>query len=154
MFCRWKGPMKSVWMLLMSLLRLSDNKCFSQKPITSNSTLQLQEALFHTNMHEHNNKIYNIMLCLETLIKLIAYCLHKNHQFSNDEIKALLNTTAYDQTNKTALSLNEHILSQTELQYINWPTKDSIVFENIMSLVPAKSVQYKPVIGQMVDCAI
>ena len=146
--------MRSVWMLLMSLLRKSDNKCLSQKPVTSNSTLQLQEALFHTNMHEHNDEIHNIMLCLDTVITLYAYCLHKNHQFSNNEIKALLNTIAYDQTNKTALSWNEHILSQTELRYINWPTKDSMVCENILSLVPAKSVQYKPVIGQMVDCTI
>ena len=67
--------------------------------------LQLQKALFDTNIHEHNNNIHVIMLCLETLIKVYTYRLHKSHRGRSDGIRVILSTIAYDQRNKTAFCM-------------------------------------------------
>ena len=66
---------------------------------------QLQKALFDTNIHEHNNNIHVIMLCLETLIKVYTYRLHKSHQGRSDGIRVILSTIADDQRNKTAFCM-------------------------------------------------
>ena len=80
--------------------------------------LQLQKALFDTNIHEHNNNIHVIMLCLETLIKVYTYRLHKSHQGRSDGIRVILNTIAYDQRNKTAFCMKwTHSFSQWAAVY-------------------------------------
>ena len=63
--------------------------------------LQLQNALFDKYIHKHNNNIHVIMLCLETLIKVYTYRMHKSQQGRSDGIGVILNTIGYDQRNKT-----------------------------------------------------
>ena len=47
------------------------------------------------------------MLCLETLIKVYTYRLHKSHQGINDGNRVILITIAYDQRNKTEAILEK-----------------------------------------------
>ena len=114
--------------------------------------LQLQKALFDTNIHEHNNNIHVIMLCLETLIKVYTYRLHKSHQGRSDGIRVILSTIACDQRNKTSFCMKwTHSFAQWAAVY-KWTYK--IYFFNMMALVTAIGARYKPVIDQVVDCTI
>ena len=85
--------------------------------------LQLQKALFDTNIHEHNNNIHVIMLCLETLIKVYTYRLHKSHQGRSDGIRVILSTIACDQRNKTPFCMKwTHSFAQWAAVY-KWTYK-------------------------------
>ena len=116
--------------------------------------LQLRKALFDTNMHEHNNNIHVIMLCLETLIKVYTYRFHTSHQGRSDGIRVILNINAYDQRNKTAFCMKwTHSFSQWAAVY-KWTNKIFYFFLNMMALVTATGAWYKPVIDQVVDCTM
>ena len=118
---------------------------------TTHLQLQLQKALFDTNIHEHNNNIHVIMLCLETLIKVYTYRLHKSHQGRSDGIRVILSTIAYDQRNKTAFCMKwTHSFAQWAAVY-KWTYE---IFFNMIALVTATGARYKPVIDQVVDCTI
>ena len=86
---------------------------------------QLQKALFDTNIHEHNNNTHVIMLCLETLIKVYTYRLHKSHQAGVMESESYWTLLPMTRGIKQHFAWNEHILSHNELWYINGLTKYS-----------------------------
>ena len=126
--------------------------CIYYEPVQLLQLLLLQKALFDTNIHEHNNNIHVIMLCLETLIKVYTYRLHKSHQGRSDGIRVILSTIACDQRNKTTFFMKwTHSFAQWAAVY-KWTYK--IYFFNMMALVTAIGARYKPVIDQVVDCTI